>query len=320
MLSKTKVILTDSQIKEIFTFHGITGITEISPLGEGMFNSVYKVVADKTYALKIAAPNSKVMTYEQNMMKSELYWYDMMKKHTDIATPEIYFSDFSQKLIPANYFIMELVNGAQKDKTKFADKDSANDEIVKMVAKIHSVKNDKFGYIQNGLYNNWYDAYKSIVSGMVEDCKKAGKRTKKGELLLTLADKYKDELIKAESVMVSFDCWNPNFICTDSNNYKFTWIDPERNFWGDRILDFVCLDMMTPIENKYRVLKVYNSVTDNQLIITENEKIRYAFGQGLLGLITEVEKYYRYTPFNKGWWADIGVSNISYRNAFKVLK
>lgn len=77
MKSKTKTLLTDAQIREILNRAGIKGDFTAKPLGAGMFNSVYEITAcGKSYVLKTAPSNAiKVMTYEKNMLSSELFWY-----------------------------------------------------------------------------------------------------------------------------------------------------------------------------------------------------------------------------------------------------
>ncbi|MBP5451135.1 MAG: hypothetical protein J6Y16_02745 [Treponema sp.] len=73
IISKTKYNATEAEIKELFAFHKIGNVSDIATLGFGEFNAAYKVTCDNgiSYALKIAPPEtSKVLTYENNMMKS----------------------------------------------------------------------------------------------------------------------------------------------------------------------------------------------------------------------------------------------------------
>ena len=49
-------------------------------------------------------------------------------------------------------------------------------------------------------------------------------------------------------------------------------------------------------------------------------RLRYAFAQGLLALIQEVEKYYRFTPLSQGWMVDIGGASLAYKAAFSTLR
>ena len=91
--SKTKYEATLEEIKELFAFHKLGNVSDIAPLGNGEFNSAYKVMLDdgKSFALKIAPPEgATVLSYEKNMMESEVFWYRMMHENTDILCPEVY--------------------------------------------------------------------------------------------------------------------------------------------------------------------------------------------------------------------------------------
>lgn len=324
MISRTKYKLDNQTISKLFQSAGIGEITEIAPLGAGEYNAVFSVKADgKEYALKIAPTDDiEILTYEKDMMASEVFWYKQMREHTDITLPEIYHIDYTREIIPANYFIMTKLAGKQLDKMDFSDieKTESIAEMAKMAAKIHRIKNDKFGYLQNGLYDNWYLAIRAMVNALIKDCSLKGRKTKRGERLVELIDKYKAILEKAECSMVNFDIWAPNIICKrEEGIIKYAWIDPERSFWGDCIVDFVCLEMFTPLESKKISLDAYNSVTDTHVHATDEEKIRYAVAQGYLGLIMEVEKYFRYTPFHFGWWRNVFASAWLFRSAFAIL-
>lgn len=322
MISRTKYHLDDDTIKKIFTKAGIEGITKIAPLGAGEYNAVYEVIANRSYVLKIAPPpDIPVLTYEKDMMKSEVYWYRLISKNTDIRVPEIYFEDYSKEIIPADYFIMEKLPGRQRNEVKM-DKAVITKKTAEMVAQIHKISNDKFGYIQNELYDSWYEALCAMIENLIHDAKRAGKRTKRGEKLLQFAHKYKNILEAVPCSMVNYDLWEPNILCTEKNGeIEFSWIDPERSFWGDRIFDFVCLEnIIDPLGKKTESIKIYNNASDIKISSDRNSEIRYAFALGLLGVIQEAEKYYRYTPKHFGWWRNVISCAVIYRMAFKVLK
>lgn len=120
MISKTKFLLDEKMIKSLCQSAGIENIKEIRPLGDGEYNAVYEISADRKYALKIAPDaNTQVLTYEKGMMKAELYWYDILRKNTSIRVPEIYYSDLSRKLINADWFVMEKLEGVPKNRFAF---------------------------------------------------------------------------------------------------------------------------------------------------------------------------------------------------------
>lgn len=323
MVSKTKYLLDDATIKKLFKKAGIEGITKIAPLGAGEFNAVYEITADKKYVLKVAPnKNVPVMTYEQNMMQTEVYWYDIIRSNTDIKVPDVYYTDFSKTLIPTDWFIMEKLEGKQRNEIK-TDKTELEKKTAQMVAQIHKIKNDKFGYVQNQLYDNWYDALTNMIKNLLLDAQKMNKKSKDGEKLLSYAEKYKSILKAVPCCMVNYDIWDPNVICryNEKNEIEFQWIDPERSFWGDGIFDFICLgNLIGLMEDKKNSVKYYNEATDIPVEFNKETSIRFAFAMGLLALIQEVEKYYRYSPRHFGWWRNIIGSNFYYKRAFGVLK
>lgn len=324
MVSKTKFVINNDKIEEIFRKHGIENIKSISPLGAGEYNAVFEIVANKCYVLKLAPDSTTaVLTYENKMMSSEVFWYEQIRKHTDIRVPKIYFTDYSKSIIPTEYFVMEKLEGEHRNPAKLG-KYEVRESTALMLAKIHKIKNDKYGYIQNQLYDNWYDALCSMINNLLEDAKKVGKHSKNGEKLLSYVHKYKSILKNVECTMVNYDLWDGNVICIEKSDSstEFCWIDPERSFWGDRIFDFICVDNnpVLGLGSKKQAIEIYNKVIDKPIEFNRENEIRYAFAQGLLGVIQEVEKYYRYTPRHFGWWRNTVFCVPIYQNAFKVLK
>lgn len=325
MISKTKFEVGSATVASLFNKAGLGDVADVSPLGAGEFNAVYSVKAgNKEYALKIAPKEDfSVLTYEKDMMSSEVFWYSLIKQHTDIPVPEIYYTDFSRKEIPADFFIMEKLNAKLLSTVKLSkeEKCDVDRRIALMAAQIHKVKNDRYGYVQNGLHDNWYSAIRSMTENLIVDCRRAGRKTPKGEKLLGYIDKYKNVLSEAPCAMVNFDLGPYNIMMEGSgNSAKYYWIDPERTFWGDPIADFVCLDIMNPLEKKTETIKAYNSVADVPVTVSDSERIRYAVAAAYLSLIMEVEKYYRYTPRHFGWWRNVAACKILYGRAFSALK
>lgn len=323
MVSRTKYLLSDSTIKSMFKKAGIEGITEIAPLGAGEFNAVYEITADKTYVLKIAPNrNTPVMIYEKNMMQTEVYWYDIIRNNTDIRVPEIYYTDFSKTLIPSDWFIMEKLEGKQRNEIRIA-KTEIEKKTAQMVAQIHKIKNDKYGYVQNQLYDNWYDALTNMIKNLLLDAQRMNKKSKRGEKLLAYTEKYKSILISVPCCMVNYDIWDPNVICryNENNEIEFQWIDPERSFWGDRIFDFICLgNIIGLMKDKKGTIQYYNEVSDIPVEINKETSIRFAFAMGLLALIQEIEKYYRYSRRHSGWWRNVIGSEFYYARTFRELE
>lgn len=326
MISKSKFEASPKIISELFEKAGLGEALNIAPLGAGEYNSVYSADANgKAYAVKIAPVDlSCSLTYEADMMRQEIYFYGLMKNSAGIRVPEIFFSDFSETVIPAPYFIMERLSGTQIDRAGLTAEERADCDrkTAQMVAKMHSVKGEKFGYIQNGLHDNWYLALSSMVENLIKDCFRFKKRTPRGEKLLKLISANRAVLEEAESRLINFDIWPPNIFCDRVDGKpELSWIDPERCLWGDRIADFVCLDFIDmSLEKKKKTIDAYNSFSDTPVTLNKNERIRFALMLGYLGLIMETEKYARYSPLHFGWWRNVMACKILFSNCFKQLK
>lgn len=325
MVSRTKYLLDNKTVTRLFENAGITGITSIAPLGAGEYNAVYAVKADKAYVLKVApAADTPILTYEKEMMQSEVYWYSLLRTQTDIRVPEVYFADDSKTLIPTAYFIMEKLEGTQMDKFQMTaeEKTECSRRVAQMVAQLHKIQNTEFGYLQNGLYGNWYDALTSMLENLICDAERVGKKSPKGRKLLAYAQKYESVLKEVPCTMVNYDAWMPNMLCRRLENGKIeiAWIDPERSFWGDRIFDFICLEFPKPLSKKTLSVRAYNEVSGQPILCSREECIRFAFAEGVMALIQEVEKYYRYTPHHFGWWRNVLSAAMLYKQAFRTLE
>ena len=325
MVSRTKYLLDDKTVARLFENAGITGITSIAPLGAGEYNAVYAVKADKAYVLKVApAADTPILTYEKEMMKSEVYWYSLLRTQTDIRVPEVYFADDSKTLIPTAYFIMEKLEGTQMDQFQMTadEKTECSRKVAQMVAQLHQIQNTEFGYLQNGLYGNWYDALTSMLENLICDAERVGKKSPKGRKLLAYAQKYEHILKEVPCTMVNYDAWMPNMLCRrlENGEIEIAWIDPERSFWGDKIFDFICLEFPKPLSKKTLSVRAYNEVSGQPILCSREECIRFAFAEGVMALIQEVEKYYRYTPHHFGWWRNVLSAAMLYKQAFRTLE
>lgn len=326
MQSKTKYDVSLAELQKIFEKAGLGTVRGFSPLGAGMYNAVYKIeTEDKTYAIKIAPPPEiQVMRYENDLLNTEITWYRTMAEKTNINIPVIYFVDTSREIIPSEYFLMEYMDGVTLNALDKTDEEKAfaHDSLCKNIAELHKVKSDKFGYVQNVLFDNWYEALKRFVTDCILDLKDKGKTSKRAEKLLSYVEKHADLLKSVKGCLVNYDVWELNIMAKrTSEGLTLTWIDPERGFYGDPIFDFICIDIFKmSLKDKQSSIDIYNSYADENVVADRNSEIRFAFSLGYMALIQETEKFYRYKPNNQGWWFDVFSSAMYYKNCFKLLK
>ncbi len=326
MKSKTKYEINIDELQKIFDKAKLGRVESFLPLGAGMYNAVYKVeTAEKTYAIKIAPlPEVNVMSYEKDMLSTEIFWYDLMAKCTNINIPIIYAVDKTREIIPSEYYVMEFIEGPTLDKLDKTGEDKifARNSLLSNIAQIHKVKSDKFGYIQNGLQDNWYSALKSFALNCMADLEAVGKKSKRGAKLLKYIEKHADLLKGVKGCMVNYDIWDLNIVATRlGDGLKLTWIDPERGFYGDPIFDFICVDVMKmSLKDKAESIEIYNSYADEKVIVDFDCEIRFAFALGYMALIQETEKFYRFRRVDFGWWFDVFSSGLYYKKCFKLLE
>ena len=321
--SKTKYEATTEEIKALFQHHGIGMVTGTAPLGNGEFNAAYEVICDDgiRYALKIAPPEGmKVLSYEENMMESEVFWYGMMHEHTDILCPRVYAVDFSHEIIGCNCFIMQMMEGKP-----LAELDLSGDEYdnvlrqkLSVLSKIHRIQGEGFGYRHKAQYATWHEALKSMADSLISDCKALGYETPYGERFTGYIEKYSDLLKTVPSRMVNFDLWDSNILYHDG---KICLIDPERGFWGDPVGDFITLapGQKAPLSEKKEALDIYNSFAQEKIVLSKETEIRYALTVCYLALIEEVEKYVRYEPDNPNYIRNTVDAKAMYEMAFEIL-
>ncbi len=321
--SKTKYEASTEEIRQLFVRYGMGHVMQIQPLGAGEFNAAYKVETEKgSYVIKIAPPKEAlVLTYEKNMMRSEVFWYEQMHKYTTIHAPAVYVSDFSHKIISSDCCIMEMMDGQPLWMTDFTKDESKRVQAMKieMLTQIHKIHSDRFGYLQTGLHDTWYEAIHSMVSNLIKDCNHLGKETMDGCKLLQYIEEYQELLSKVPCSMVNFDLWDSNVLY---DNGELVWIDPERSFWGDMVADFITIGsgQKTPLSEKLAEIEIYNKTAEVPISASTEECIRYAIAVGYLALVEEVEKYVRYEPEEENYIRNTVDARDMYDMAFQVLE
>ncbi len=322
--SRTKYEASKEGISSLFASHGFGKIISGTPLGDGEFNAAYKVTCEdgKAYVLKIAPPaEAGVLSYERNMMDSEVYWYHRMKEDTDIICPDIYTVDFSCEIIKSCCFIMQMMEGDPLWKCDLSAEEAERVQAgkIRMLTAIHGVKNDRYGYRQSGLYDSWYEALRSMAVNLVKDCKDIGYETPDGKEFIRLIDRHEDVLRSAPCRMVNFDLWDSNILYDKG---RLIWIDPERGFWGDPVADLITIGkgQKAPLSDKKKELEIYNRTAKEKIELNRETEIRYACAVAYLALIEEVEKYVRYEPDHPNYIRNTVDARDMYDMAFGVMQ
>ena len=112
-VSITKGALTDAVVNQMVRRAFGRDALEMEELKEGYFNIAYRIgLEDRQVVLKIAPPREvPVMTYEKNIMFSEVDSMRMIAERTKVPVPKILFYDDSCEIADREYFFMEMLRG-----------------------------------------------------------------------------------------------------------------------------------------------------------------------------------------------------------------
>lgn len=202
-------------------------------IGKGASGSVYKVITDKEpykIALKISChPEMLREEYEKIKFISD--------RVDDCKLPKPYFLCVETDKA---YFGMELIEGVEASKKALMfkpNKKKLANEIVDNLIKIHSVHNDKFGPINNAVYDTWFDYYSEFAKEIYDFI--SDKNTKSPDVVKKAVFAAYDNLdkildaCKNTPTLIHGDYWLPNFIVDTKTMSLKGVIDPFNVMWTE---------------------------------------------------------------------------------------
>ncbi len=312
-MSKTKMMIEVEKIGEIFRNHygDDCSIVSIESLDDGMYNASCKVQISLrelplTVVLKVSPEQStEVMTYEKDIMKTELHVYEKLHESMDIPLPKVLFHDFSQTIISADYIGLSYLQGTPMNKLKKVltkdDCDMIKEQIGSYMKGIHQIHGTEFGYIaetSNLKGSTWYEAYHKMIRAVLEDAnsKQLKFPIKPAEIIAAISkDEEMFNLVKEPSLN-HFDLWEGNiFLIKKDTGYEIEGIiDGERAFYGDPLCDVVSsVCLFGKIENEHAFLKGLGLENNVKTKLTNEETIRITHYRLYLYLLMFVEMAYR---------------------------
>jgi aminoglycoside phosphotransferase (APT) family kinase protein len=300
MESKTKNRKTREQITRMVerAFNGVTlapGDDAITELKEGWFNAAYNVCLSdgREVILKIAPPaDAEIMTYEKNIMDTEVAAMRLVAQNPAIPVPEIYSYDKARDLCDSNYFFMEKLTGENLGHVK-ADlpqetQDQIDESIGVIIREINTFPGTYFGYTGNPdlRASTWKEAFINIVDSILEDaCKKNADLGFSIDEIRAAILKHAASLSAVTApCLVHWDAWDLNFFVKDG---KVTGIlDFERALWAEPLME--AQFRMLSIQGVTASLRGYGKTT-----FTHEEMERCTLYTLHLALVMKTECYYR---------------------------
>ena len=268
----------------------------VSEMKDGWFNATYEIhLSDgSNIILKIAPPvDVEVMTYEKNIMATEVSSMRLVAQNPFVPVPKILNSDATCKVNDSAYFFMEKLPG--KNLAHHVEGDLSPElqadierQIGAIIREVNGFTGTFFGYEGNPSLrgSTWKEAFAKIISSVIDDGLR--KNADFGADLDEIRDAIRRhlpclEIIKTPS-LVHWDAWHPNFFV---ENGKISGIiDFERALWADPLLEaqFRALGDHGLTE----AMKGYGKTS-----FDPGDKERCWLYTLHLGLVMRVEDYYR---------------------------
>ena len=247
------------KLPEIAEEHLNTRIDNLKFIGGGSFGKVYKCTKSDGEIIILKA------YHVSGMEKTEAEQLKLLGTNTSVKMPQVYFTHNDDEIAVLCMSFIEGKNALDPSfllKSKAQKQSFANDVIDGML-KWHSVKGEKFGYLENATYDSWKEFYiENKVQRDLAGLKKLmdeGKYSKKNyDLLCRGLDIFKEVANEPESPVLIHGDLNIMNIMADPKTMKLTgFIDPCGSMWADREYDlFQFLNMWG---NAYKLYDTYKS-------------------------------------------------------------
>ena len=247
------------KLPKITEEHLNTRIDNLKFIGGGSFGKVYKCTkADgETIILKAY--------HVSGMEKTEAEQLKLLGANTSVKMPQVYFTHNNYEIA---VLCMSFIDGKNALDPSFllkskSQKQSFANDVIDGMLEWHSIKGEKFGYLENATYDSWKEFYiENKVSRDLAGLKKLmdeGKYSKKNyDLLHRGLDVFKEVANEPESPVLIHGDLNIMNIMADPKTMKLTgFIDPCGSMWADREYDlFQLLNMWG---NAYKLYDTYKS-------------------------------------------------------------
>ncbi|WNV83674.1 phosphotransferase [Umezawaea sp. Da 62-37] len=258
MHSETKRKLTESELSSITRRATGAGLVEHFELTDGMFNAAHRLTTDdgRVVVLKVAPPpGTPLMTYERDIMRTEAMAFRLMGEH-GVPVPEVLH-------VEDGLLVMSCLDGGSwaslEQRITPGARAALRRELGGIVARLHRIGGDSFGYPQGPGGDTWRGAFLAMAASVLADAEVFGVGLPEG-----LSDWFQDRSAVLDEVttpvLVHFDLWPGNIFVDPATPEVVGIIDPERAFWGDPLADFVSLALFGDIEDEPDFLAGYGGM------------------------------------------------------------
>lgn len=227
-------------------------IFSLFTVGNGASASVFKAEIDvPPYIIAV-----KVSGYP-DLLKEEYKNISFISSIVKCKLPEIYAFEIINNIA---YLAMEYMEGVEPNSRNLLfkkNKKKLAGEIVDNLIRLHTATNDKYGPIDNAIYDTWNEYYSDFAKGIVaftenaEVPKVVKKAVRESYFLL---DKILSENID-KATLIHGDYWCPNFIVDPDKMTLRGVLDPFNVMWAEP--EYELFTLTTGYGNKLKLYDIY---------------------------------------------------------------
>lgn len=244
--------LTEEELTDIIQKNFAESKFEYKLLKGGLFNTTYLIVLNnsKKFVLRVGPINRHLlMTYENNLMQAEKYFYDLCKKE-NIPVSNVIACDTSKEIVDRDYMIVDYIESIVMSEAKISKEDKARlyEKVGEYAYKIQNIKGEKFGRLANLVFGNGFSKWSQYLKYDVEqvtDLLLQHNIFSKEEIekIRNVIEKYEEILdeIKTPS-LTHCDLWEGNILLSKiDDKYEISAIiDGDRAIFADAEYEFGC--------------------------------------------------------------------------------
>lgn len=200
------------------------------------------------YRIDIAKPPFKVavkICKLKNLIQNEYETIQFISDRVDCKLPELYYFKENAEF---SYFVMEYFEGTSCDSKDLLfrfHKRKLSEQIVDNLIKIQTVKNDKFGSINNAVYNTWLDYYSVFADEILAYTESVDNLNSMVLKAVRLSYAHLEKILSstqnAVPTLIHGDYWAPNFIIDKGRMELIGVVDPFNVLWAEPEYELFCL-------------------------------------------------------------------------------
>ena len=271
-------------------------VSDVTPLGGGTFNDVFRVTLQDGRRLVLKVPPSPevpLLAYERGILRTEALFYQLAGPHR--LLPDVVHAGLGHRDGIGDFLLMTEVPGqpwpSVADRIGDSDRRRLRGELGRIVADLHSMTGTGFGYPAQALAGSWRAAFGGMLSTILAEADHYGVTLPvPSGVIRRRAAQHASALDEVTTpVLVHFDLHDGNILVDLDRTVRISGlIDAERAFWGDPLADFVSLALLDDIHRDEEFLAGYREA-GGPAALDASSSVRLSLYRSYLYLIMLVE-------------------------------